>query len=120
MLLMMARVRPCSARWCLASLARSMVTSLPSVFTVMPSLRPNVSSPLGPFTCTLLPSVFSSTFAGISIGNFPILDMVLNLLLQHAKSINITQHFAAYFHLAGFLVGHDALAGGEDGDAKPV
>ena len=68
--------------------------------------------PFGPLTLTLSAWTFSSTPLGRAIGFLATRDMVVTPLGHEA------QDFAADALLARLRVGHDALRGGDDGDAE--
>jgi hypothetical protein len=55
----------------------------------------------------------TSTPEGIVIGAFPIRDMV-----SSSRSPHETEHFTTDLALTRFTVGHEALAGGQDGDTQ--
>jgi hypothetical protein len=51
--------------------------SLFSTAAFTPDTRVYDNSPFGPFTCTLLPFILTSTHDGIAIAFFPIFDIIV-------------------------------------------
>src|SRR4051794_10914695 len=80
----------------------------------MPLANARVSSPFGPLTLTVLPSMAIVTPFGIGTGSFPIRDIGGISLPDEGEQL------AAGARLARFLVGHHALGGAEDRDAEAV
>src|SRR5690348_9771128 len=108
MLSIKVRDRPCSARCVLLSEART-TFSTPSVrSTVMPSGTVCSSSPLGPFTLTLLPLIVTVTVAGTGTGRRPIRDIFLSL----SDSPDFADELAAYAEATCLLSRYHALRGG--------
>src|SRR5688572_14512796 len=100
MLAMSVRVRPCSALCWFSSEGRVTVRVSPSTLIVRSSWNVFFSSPFGPFTVTVLPSVVIVTFFGNLMGSLPILDMVGGSLPDQR------QELAAGARLARLAVGH--------------
>src|SRR5690606_26781888 len=69
------------------------------------------SSPLGPFTETLRPSMRTSTPPGIWIGSLPIRDM-------STPSPDVAEHFTTDPLATCLAVGHETLARGQDSYAE--
>src|ERR671914_5397 len=113
MLLINARVRPCRARAVFSSLGRPTVTVPSSRRTSIGSTTVCDSSPLGPLTVTLWPSIFTSTPLGTGIGRRPIRD-----ILCSPPSPDVGEDFPAHAALAGLLVGHEAGRRRDDRDAE--
>src|SRR5215813_8597174 len=113
MLWMRDRVRPCSALWFVSSDSRFTLSAASVFSTEMPAGRRCVSSPLGPFTFTVLPSTATVTPLGIETGSFPIRDMRI-LLPHHGDEL------AAGARLPRLTVGHQALVRTEDRQAESV
>src|SRR5258705_3904627 len=113
MLATSVRLRPCSSLARRSSLGRT-TTSVPSSSrsTVIGSATVWLSSPLGPLTCPVWPSILMSTPLGTGIGLRPIRDMVAVPLPDPGED------FPAYIPLAGLTVGQQPMGRGDDGDAQ--
>src|SRR5436309_407223 len=74
------------------------------------SVSVQASSPFGPFTVTVWPSIVTWTPLGTATGFLPIRDI----------SIDPADHFAAHVGLTGRGVGHDALGRRQDRDPEAV
>src|SRR5688572_4743658 len=107
------RERPCSALSPGRSDGRETMTLAPSIFTDICECSVRLSSPFGPFTCTVLPSILTVTPAGTATGSFPIRDMVGSLPDEG-------EEFAAGALRARLAVGHQALRRAEDRHAEAV
>src|ERR687890_2743774 len=107
------RVSPCMPRCSGASVARSTITLPSSCLTSTPLPTGTVSSPLGPFTFTLLPESSTLTAPGISTGAFPILDTATSL-------VDEAEDFAADAPAPGLVVRQDPLGGREHRHPAPV
>src|SRR6478735_2328109 len=113
MLFTRERTRPCMARLWRSSSGRSTSSSAPSWRMVMVPGISRSSEPLGPLTVTWRSATVTSTPLGTGTGAFPIRDMGA-LLPDEA------QDFAAHVALARFAVGHETLAGRDDGNTEPT
>src|SRR5215218_578334 len=112
MLATSVRLRPCSARCSGWSLGRSTTMAPSSRRTITSLCRRRLSSPLGPFTLTVLPSSAMSTPAGIEMGLLPIRDICSLSLPDDGEQL------AADLGRAGLAVGHHAARGAEQGHAE--
>src|SRR5438876_8706836 len=111
MLATRVRVRPCKARLRGASSGRETRIAPSSRVTVISRGMTRLSSPRGPLTRTVAPSMASSTFAGTGIGRLPMRDMLAHLP-------DIAEDLAAHLALPCLLAGHDSLRRGQNGDPK--
>src|SRR5687767_10346756 len=102
MLATSVRVRPCSARWPGSSEGRATVMFPSSIAIAMDGCNRRSSSPLGPFTFTVCPSIVAVTFFGTGMGFLPILDIV-PLLPDHGEQL------AAGARLTSLAIGHQPL-----------
>src|SRR5213592_3878427 len=109
MLLTSERVSPWRARCMRSSLGRSTSSTAPSWRTVMSGGNERDSEPRGPLTVISRPPRATSTPDGMLIGDRPTRDI---------RSPHVTEDLAADAALARLAVGHEALAGGQDGDAE--
>src|SRR5688500_14261980 len=115
MLATSVRLRPCSERWRGSSLGRSTSSSPSSRRMITSPCSVRVSSPLGPFTRTVLPSSCTSTPAGTGIGLLPIRDIsIISPLPDEGDD------FATDLGRAGLTVGHHAPGGAQHGHAQAV
>src|SRR3954466_6420870 len=96
------RDRPWRALWFSSSEARLTCSTSPSWPTEMPCANRRVSSPFGPFTFTVLPSIAIETPFGTGIGSLPIRDIVWILLLPDEG-----EELATRAGLPRLRVGHD-------------
>src|SRR5690606_24006137 len=110
MLATIARSVPVRAM-CEGSLAESSALP-PSIRTSMPAGLTTDSVPFGPLTLTEPGWAFTSTPFGRGIGFLAMRDMCVTPLGHEA------QDFSADALLARLRIGHDALGGGDDGDAQ--
>src|SRR5690606_35894602 len=69
-------------------------------------------------TVTFVLSTVISTPFGISIGLRPIRDMLAPPFNQVSILPYVADHFAAGFRLTSFLIRHDTLRRGDDGDPE--
>src|SRR5258708_1022888 len=99
----MARARVLSSRGANASSPFSWVMTISS-------LTDHDSSPLGPFTAMVWPSIMTCTLAGMEIGFLPMRDI----------SVHPAEDFAAHIGVARRSVGHHALGRRQDGNAEAV
>src|SRR5512135_2204962 len=113
MLATSVRVRPCSALSRDSSEPRFTDTWPSSSATEIAGAITRVSSPFGPFTFTVCPSIVTVTPFGMAIGSLPIRDMV-------SSSPDQGHELAAGARLPRVTVGHEPLGGAEDGDPQPV
>ncbi len=67
-------MRPCRERWNPASEGRFTSSLSSSISMIISGWNSRVSSPLGPLTVTLLPSILTSVPGGTVMGALPILD----------------------------------------------
>src|SRR5687767_9112789 len=103
-----ARVRPCRARLAFSSSLR-FTTSVPSSRAMLTfGWKVRTSSPLGPFTRTVCPSIFTSTPWGTVTGRRPI----------RLISPDVGEDFPAQTLLLGVPPGHDTGRGRDDRDAE--
>src|SRR4051794_19238372 len=112
MLLTRDRTRPWRARFWRSSSGRSTMSSSPSWRIVM-APSPGMSRsrvPFGPLAVTWTPLTVTSTPLGTGMGLLPILLMV--------RSPHEAEDLAADVALARLAVGHEPLAGREDGHAQ--
>src|SRR4029453_1386024 len=110
MLAISERNRPCSERLSRSSSARSTSTSPSSTLAERSSGRMRESSPLGPLTVTVRPSILTSTPDGTGIGACPTRDI--------SASPHVAEDLAAAPLGAGLPVGEQPLAGRDDGDPE--
>src|SRR5436190_11439851 len=121
MLLMRARVRPCSARLVRSSLGRVTRRTLAAASKSTLILGWTLSDsgpPLGPFTLTSWPDTSTVTPAGMTTGCLPIRDIAVsncgNRRDEPGGSLpNRTKKLAAQALGAGVAVAHDPLAGAQ-------
>src|SRR5699024_9459996 len=85
-------VVPCNERFTLSLSGRLNVIVFPSIFTSIILLNSLNSSPLGPFTVTVLPEKLTSTPSGSSIVLSPIRDMNYTSVLTH-----MIRHISEYY-----------------------
>src|SRR5205809_7275497 len=105
MLATRVRDSPCSSLARRSSLGRTTDRLPSSAFSArIGSARVCDSSPLGPFTFTVWPSMVTWTPAGTVIGLRPMRDMVSSLPLP-----DVGEDFPAYPSLAGLPVGQQPL-----------
>src|SRR5690606_33247867 len=109
-LLMRVRVRPCRARDARSSSGRVTRTWLSSTLTSMGWATVSESSPLGPLTVTTRSATETVTPAGMSMGSFPIRDII--------RSPHVGDNFSAHALLLGLAVRQKTVGGGQDGDAE--
>jgi hypothetical protein len=83
MLARRVRVRPWALLDSRVSSGRVTISSSPSRVMVMDGRNVRVSSPLGPFTVTVWPSMVTSTPAGTGMGILPIRDILDTFLSYH-------------------------------------
>src|SRR5882762_6701443 len=107
------RVRPCSALCRVSSEGRRTTTASSSRASAMSTCRDRLSSPLGPFTVILCPSIWAVTPLGSGTGLRPIRD-IGPPLPDHREQL------AADTGGAGFAVGHQALRRTEDRHPQAV
>src|SRR6266849_5318094 len=110
MLAMRARVSPWSARVAFSSSLRATVSVPFSCLRLTFGWNVCVSSPLGPFTFSVLPSILASTPFGRATGSRP---MRLISLLP-----NVGEDFPAQSLALGLAAGHETGRGRDDGDAQ--
>src|SRR6266545_4218670 len=118
MLATRVRDRPCSSlllRW--SSGRDTASTPSSSRATVIGSATTCVSSPLGPFTVTVWPSIVTSTPDGTVMGSLPIRDMLV-VLLPVLPSPDVGENFPAHALVLGLLVGEQPLRRRDDRDAE--
>src|SRR5215831_11113710 len=113
MLFTSERVRPCSERFSRSSSGRSTRRVSPSWRTTMAPGTGRDSWPFGPFTVTAPPAMVTSTPLGTVIGALP-------MRLTGASSPHVAEDFAAHAALARLTVGHEPLAGRQDGHPEPA
>src|SRR5688572_19904022 len=106
---------PWSARTLRSSLARLNVRVVPSMASVMPCGRVQLSFPFGPSTVTVPPSFLTVTFAGRTIVCLPIRDIVRGM---GGRLPDDGEQFAADALFLGLSTGHESARGGENGDAE--
>src|SRR6478735_11929923 len=107
------RDRPCNERFSRSSSGRSTTRvatppSPASLRTVMAPGMVRLRVPFGPFTVTSAPLMVTSTPEGTLIGALPMRDM-------RGSLPDVAEDFAADLALARFAVGHEPVAGGQDG-----
>src|SRR5688500_9911543 len=107
------RVSPCSALWRLSSLGRSTLSEPLSSVSFISGCSVRRSSPLGPFTATVLPWRSRFTPLGTVTGFLPIRD-IARLLPDYGEEL------AAQVRAAGLAVGHQPLRGRDDRHAQAV
>src|SRR5271170_439025 len=105
----MARLKPCKALASESSPSRLTSTLAPSSLAEVRPGSSKSSLPLGPSTNTFWPLISTFTLGGTATGNFPIRDI---------NSPNFAKQFTAHVLLARLQAGHDALRGGQDGNAQ--
>src|SRR5688572_5075421 len=105
-----ARVRPCSARLAFASSLRFTTRVPSSRATLTSGWKVRTSSPFGPFTRTVWPSIFTSTPCGTGTGRRP----------MRLISPDVGEDFPAQPLLLGLAPGHHAGRGRDDRDAEPA
>src|SRR5437763_9451493 len=103
------RVRPCRARCSRSSSGRSTRMVESSWRTVMSGGNARSSWPLGPLTMMRPAPIVTSTPDGSRMGERPTRDI---------SSPHVAEDLAALATLARLAVGHEALVGGQDGDAE--
>src|SRR6186713_927666 len=108
------RLRPCSARCRGSSLGRLTVSSPFASANEMSSLKVRFSSPFGPFTLTVLPSMVTVTPAGTATGLRPIRDMSCAPLPDEGDEL------AAEIGRPRLAVGHQTPRGRDDRHAEAV
>src|SRR5438552_4328499 len=114
MLATRVRESPCSSLARRSSLGRTTATVPSSARSArMGSASVCDSSPLGPFTRTVWPSMVRSTPAGTGIGLRPMRDIVSSLPLP-----DVGEDFPAHPSLAGLPVGQQPLRRRDDRDAQ--
>src|SRR5215211_819911 len=114
MLATRVRDSPCSSLARRSSLGRTTCSEPSSARSArMGSASVWLSSPLGPFTVTVRPSMVTSTPVGTGIGLRPMRDMLVRLL-----SPDVGEDFPAHAPLAGLPVGEQPLLRRDDGDAE--
>src|SRR5205814_4256116 len=118
MFAMSARVSPCSARVDFSSLLRVMTSVPSSRATLTLSWNVRTSSPLGPFTRSVRPSIFTSTPCGIVTGMRPIRLIANSIPDPELPLPDFRQDFAAQTASLGLASGHDAGRGRDDRDAE--
>src|SRR5262249_35894297 len=119
MLLIRARVRPCSSRWRRSSEGRATTILPSSVVTFISGWATMVSWPFGPLTEISCPLTLTWTFAGIVTGCFPIRDIIVSSAYG-ATSAHLPdegQHFAAHAFTTRLRSGHHAFRRGHDRNA---
>src|SRR6478735_4930706 len=107
------RDRPWSERFSRSSSGRStsrvaVPPSPASLRTVMAPGMVRLRVPLGPFTVTSAPLMVTSTPEGTEMGALPMRDM-------RGSLPDVAEDFAADLALARLTVGHQPIAGGQDG-----
>src|SRR5262245_57639932 len=85
----------------------------PSWRTEMTPGMSRASSPFGPFTLMVRSDTVTTTPLGTAMGDFPMRDMS-----APRPSPDEAQDLATDAGPAGFAVGHETLAGGQDSDAE--
>src|SRR5918994_6048652 len=113
MLFTRLRVRPWRARLSRSSSGRATSSCPSTCCTLIVAGTMRVSSPLGPLTLTMRPSIVTSTPEGIAMGACPIRDISAS-----PRSPDEAQDFAADLALARLTVGHQPLRGGQDGHTE--
>src|SRR5688500_20353340 len=103
-----ARVRPCSARLAFASSLRFTTRVPSSRATLTSGWKVRTSSPFGPFTRTVCPSIFTSTPCATVTGRRP----------MRLISPDVGEDFPAQPLLLGVSPGHDTGRGRDDRDAE--
>src|SRR5688572_261613 len=114
MLATSARESPCNAFCCASSLEREAMTLSPSRPNEIPSGNFRDSSPFGPFTDTVDPSMLTVTPFGTRTGILPIRDIVRPPLPDEGEQ------FAPGVGLASLLIGHEAARRAEDRHTQSV
>src|SRR5690242_16913350 len=114
MLLMSARERPCSAFWLASSLERDATTLSPSRPNEIPSGNLRDSSPFGPFTETVEPSMLTVTPLGTVTGILPIRDIVRPPLPDEGEQL------APGVGATSLRVRHEPARRAQDGHAESV
>src|SRR5262245_15647120 len=110
MLATSVRDSPCSSLAVRSSFGRTtLISPLSPRSAVIGSASRCDSSPLGPLTFTVWPSMVTSTPAGTGIALRPIRDIVPGLPLPH-----VGEDFPAYAPLAGLPVGEQSLGRRDD------
>src|SRR5712692_1252962 len=112
MLAMSARVRPCRARVAFSSSLRATVSVPFSCLRLTFGWNVCVSSPLGPFTFSVLPSILASTPFGRATGSRPM------RLIYLSDLPDIREDFPAQTLALGLAAGHETGRGRDDGDAQ--
>src|SRR5690606_12700132 len=107
------RTSPCIERARRESSWRSTRIWSPSWRTVTCSGTSRCSSPLGPFTVTVAPSMRTSTPPGTAMGAFPIRDISF-------PSPDVAEDLTTDALATCLAVGHETPARGEHGDAEPT
>src|SRR5579872_3809106 len=146
MLLMSARVSPCSARFKRSSSGRLTRICLPSDSTFMLGWKVNSSLPFGPSTFTMPLARATFTPEGMAIGCLPIRDIVnlpcsqvgVRWIERFVSFISTAstnhqlpttnyqllpyraQNLTADLGLLGLAVGHHTSAGGQDGYTQSI
>src|SRR5580698_7987985 len=110
MLAISERESPCSARISPSSLGLVTVMTPSCCLTSMGAATSRRSSPFGPLTCTLRPSMVTSTPLGTVTGNRPIRDIAGSLP-------DVGEDFPTHAFPLGLLVGHQASGCRDDRDA---
>src|SRR5687768_13169664 len=103
-----ARVRPCSARLAFASSLRFTTRVPSSRATLTSGWKVRTSSPFGPFTRTVCPSIFTSTPCGTVTGRRP----------MRLISPDVGEDFPAQTLPLGVPPGHDTGRGRDDRNAE--
>src|SRR5688572_3013200 len=114
MLLINARLRPCSALASASSPWRAINTSLFSTLAVVRRGKVQSSLPFGPSTDTFPFFTATFTLAGMATGILPIRD------IKNSFLPNKGDEFAADILFPGFGAGHHSARSGYDGDAHAV
>src|SRR5579862_6907762 len=116
MLATSAREVPHSARASLVSLRGSTLTPSAPTLTRTSPCSTSCMAPLGPFTLTVWPSTLAVTPEGTATGFFPTRDMACSSVSLEYRAEDLPAHIG----VAGIVVGHHALGGGQDRHAQAV
>src|SRR6266508_753744 len=106
------RVSPCSARVAFSSSLRATTSDVSCCATLTSGWNVFASSPLGPLTFTVWPSIFTSTPFGMLTGRRPIRLISLSLLPD------VCEDFPAQSLALGLAPGHQTGRRRDDGDPE--